>query len=182
MGNFVSIQCGAWMKRDGNSQEGNSMEPKMSAPHNPSPDICVPHIPHCTPTCHDVSIPLCGLLILFVACGHGEAPWSSGIWARATARGSYRQLLQNWGCARFGGRPNNTCQAATGRKRTAWGAQRHDVNPLCMSPSFWPLRQHEAGDGAIRMRQRDHCHPKAPSSSPVWVRPLLQRLAPSLGL
>ena len=38
------------------------------------------------------------------------------------------------------------------------------------------------GDGGIRMRQRYHRHPKFPSSSPVRVRQLLYRLAPSLGL
>ena len=39
------------------------------------------------------------------------------------------------------------------------------------------------GAGAIRMRQRDHCYPKSPSSSPDWVRQLLvYRPAPSLGL
>ena len=36
------------------------------------------------------------------------------------------------------------------------------------------------GHGALRMRQRYPCHPKFPSSSPVWV--ILYRPAPSLGL
>ena len=31
-------------------------------------------------------------------------------------------------------------------------------------------------DSAIRLRQRYHCHPKFPSSSPVWVSQLLYRL------
>ena len=30
--------------------------------------------------------------------------------------------------------------------------------------------------------EADHCHTKFPSSSPVWVRQLLSRLVPSLGL
>ena len=33
-----------------------------------------------------------------------------------------------------------------------------------------PIRASPPGDGAIRMRQRYHCHTKFPSSSPVWVR------------
>ena len=44
-----------------------------------------------------------------------------------------------------------------------------------------PMRGPPPGDGAIRMRHRYPCHPKFPSSSPVWVRQLLYRLVP-LGL